>query len=80
MSLFLHVTLVNWRDGEASPGDLTGPRGQRVKEGCETTQNKRAESPAQGIQLEVWLVEVSEGELRVSPDLTGRILSWGRGG
>ena len=51
-----------------------------MKEACETTQNKRAETPAEGIQLEVWLVEVSGGELRVSPNFTGRILSWGRGG
>lgn len=48
MSLFLHVTLVNWRDVKASPGRLTGLRkGKRVK-GCETTQNKGAETPVGG--------------------------------
>lgn len=33
-----------------------------------------------GIRLEAWLVEASGGDLRVSPNLTEKILLWGRGG
>lgn len=41
MSLFLHVTSVNWKNGEASSGALTGQTGQEEKAGCEATQNKQ---------------------------------------
>ena len=65
MSLFLHVTLVNWRDVKASPGRLTGLRkGKRVK-GCETTQNKGAETPVGG-----HLPETDQKNLKVGNEMT----------